>query len=614
MNLARALHFRLSIPVARSILVLSVILSLWGCTTAPQVKTEVMQNAASVSGKNTEPVSNEEYAPDAIDSMLVLDYPPSEEIAHQSFLRGLQFLHANQPQVAELFYKRALANSPRNRFLAFQLAEILAGQGATGEALRVARAGEKYPGTPNSSEYHLLARLYRESEDLDSSKVYYSKAIEANEQNLRALVEYSIILEVQKDYKELARVFELMLPLLDYPEAMVDKLLRLHRVNQNDSAMVELLRVAYEAHGTVDYARLLAELLAAQGKNEESQKVVVSILDKNSQDAESWKLLVRLQLLAGQLEEARRSQAQLFSLDTTQGDVLQRLAMLEYDVGRFDSATIHFQHLVRLNSKDHVAHFFLSHLAQIKGDSTQALQHIRSALSIKPQAIPYRNQLGVIYYLSGNYSQAHQVFDSTLAVEENSLSMHLKGSAFVHQANRLQRDQKGLTLPLRKEASIWFKKSYDLDSSNTELIFDMAANYERRDSLDLAIKWFNVLIKRNPDHAPGLNYLGYMLVDSKRDVKRGAQLIDSALARDPENLAYLDSKGWSLYRLGHYAEALKVMEYVESKGMDDETLWEHMAWICEALQLKDRALEYWKKVLRLNAQHKKALERAGVQP
>ena len=244
MNLARALHFRLSIPVARSILVLSVILSLWGCTTAPQVKTEVMQNAASVSGKNTEPVSNEEYAPDAIDSMLVLDYPPSEEIAHQSFLRGLQFLHANQPQVAELFYKRALANSPRNRFLAFQLAEILAGQGATGEALRVARAGEKYPGTPNSSEYHLLARLYRESEDLDSSKVYYSKAIEANEQNLRALVEYSIILEVQKDYKELARVFELMLPLLDYPEAMVDKLLRLHRVNQNDWAMVELLRVA----------------------------------------------------------------------------------------------------------------------------------------------------------------------------------------------------------------------------------------------------------------------------------------------------------------------------------------------------------------------------------
>ena len=192
--------------------------------------------------------------------------------------------------------------------------------------------------------------------------------------------------------------------------------------------------------------------------------------------------------------------------------------------------------------------------------------------------------------------------------------MHLKGSAFVHQANRLEHQQKGLSLPLRKDASIWFKKSYDLDSTNTELLFDMAANYERRDSLDLAIKWFNRLIQRNPDHAPGLNYLGYMLVDSKRDVKRGAQLIDSALARDPENLAYLDSKGWSLYRLGRYAEALKVMEYVESKGMDDETLWEHMAWICEALQLKDRAMEYWKKVLRLNAHHKKALERAGVKP
>lgn len=558
--------------------------------------------------------SSAAIVPDAVDSLLQLKGPPSEDVAHESYLRGLQLLQQGQPQLAELFYKRALANSPHNRFLAFQLAEILAEQEKSAEALKIARSGVKYPGESNSSEFHLLARLYRENSEIDSAKAYYRKAIESNDQNLRALYEYSLLLEILQEYNELSRVYDMLLPLLDYPRSMIEKQLLLYRLNQNDSAMVELLQVAFQTQGDPDYARLLAEVLEAQGKNTDAQAIVVQTLDKFPEDRDSWNSLVRLQLRAGQLEEARRSQSRLFYLDTTQTDVLQRLAMLEYDVGRADSAGSHFRRLLRLDSTDHVAHFFLSHLAQISGDTSRALLHIRASIALRPDALPYRNQLGAIYYLSGNYVRAHEVFDSTLSMSAHPLPMQLKANAYTHEASRVGSTSPERSRQLRLSALEWMLKAYALDSNAVDLQFDIASNYERLDSLDQSINWFSRLLGRDPRSHAALNYLGYLLVDSQRDVARGVLLIDSALALDPDNLSYLDSRGWALYRLGRFSEALQVMEGIEAKGMEDATLWEHLALICEALNMPDRAKSYWERLLKLNPRDATALQRTGGVP
>lgn len=596
-------------------ILLALLVVLSGCakTRGPeqQAAQELAHTAAQAQAKD-QPAAEEKNRRDAVDSLLLLNGPPSIDVAHESFLRGLSLMQVGQAQYAEMYYKRALANAPRNRFLAFELAGILAGEEKSGEALAIARAGERYPGTPNSSEYHLLASLYRENGLVDSAKVYYRKAIAENDQNLKALYEFSLLLEVLQEYQELSKVFDLLLPLLDYPRPMIEKQLLLYKLSQNDSAMVKLLSTAFQVHGDGDYARMLAEVLESQGKNAEAQQAVVQSLDIDPTDRDSWNALVRLQLRAGQLEEARRSQTRLYSLDTTQTDVLQRLAMLEYDVGRLDSAGNHFTRLAKLDSNDHVARFYLSHLAQLAGDSATALKRIREALALKPDALPYHNQLGAIYYLSSNYAEAHAVFDSTLAHTQHPLPMQLKASAYVHEAQRSPYATQAQEL--RLQAREWLLKALALDSTSIDLMFETASNFERLDSLDAAQYWFNRLLTRDPQNHVALNYLGYMLVDSQRDIPLGAALIDSALALSPGNTAYMDSRGWALYRQQRFADALKVMESVEAAGMDDVTLWEHMALICEALELQERAQDYWRRVLKLEPDHTKALKKLGEMP
>ena len=83
-----------------------------------------------------------------------------------------------------------------------------------------------------------------------------------------------------------------------------------------------------------------------------------------------------------------------------------------------------------------------------------------------------------------------------------------------------------------------------------------------------------------------------MLIDHDKDVNRGLSLVEKALHHLPEESSYLDSKAWGLYKIGKYEEALKILEKLEASGMKANELWLHLAKVCEALKLDERANEY----------------------
>jgi tetratricopeptide (TPR) repeat protein len=68
----------------------------------------------------------------------------------------------------------------------------------------------------------------------------------------------------------------------------------------------------------------------------------------------------------------------------------------------------------------------------------------------------------------------------------------------------------------------------------------------------------------------------------------------------PES-GFFGFKGWALYRLGRFDEALKVMESLENEFQKSLTCFKMLPFmtsrlpICEALNLNDRALAYYRK-------------------
>jgi len=141
---------------------------------------------------------------------------------------------------------------------------------------------------------------------------------------------------------------------------------------------------------------------------------------------------------------------------------------------------------------------------------------------------------------------------------------------------------------------------YYMHTSNefkSKIALRIAHNYELMDSITVAVVWLEQLVAQEPENHTAMNNLGYILIDRDIDVKRGLSLVEKALTYVPEEYSYLDSKAWGLYKTGKYEEALQIFEKLEAGGMKVNELWEHLAAVCEALKLDERAKAYRAKIV-----------------
>jgi tetratricopeptide (TPR) repeat protein len=70
-----------------------------------------------------------------------------------------------------------------------------------------------------------------------------------------------------------------------------------------------------------------------------------------------------------------------------------------------------------------------------------------------------------------------------------------------------------------------------------------------------AIELYEKALALDPKNLTATNGLGYILVDTGTDVKRGLELCRKAVQTRPQSAAYLDSLGWAYFKSGELNEA-----------------------------------------------------------
>jgi predicted Zn-dependent protease len=142
---------------------------------------------------------------------------------------------------------------------------------------------------------------------------------------------------------------------------------------------------------------------------------------------------------------------------------------------------------------------------------------------------------------------------------------------------------------------------------NPDISYQRAVLLERAGRVGTAITALEALHRERPLDDNVSNALGYTLADHRRELPRAEQLIRAALAGQPDNPAVLDSLGWVLYRRGHGAAALPVLERA-FRLLHDGDIGSHWGEVLWAAGRKSEARAAWQRALAADPENPRLAE------
>lgn len=117
-----------------------------------------------------------------------------------------------------------------------------------------------------------------------------------------------------------------------------------------------------------------------------------------------------------------------------------------------------------------------------------------------------------------------------------------------------------------------YKRTGNLDYLAQVAMLEFEVAKDRKKVLKSVIKKFEDVLAVLDNHIYQ-NYLGYILIDYDIDVKKGLKLVEKALEKAPNNLAYIDSLAWGQYKLKDCKNAkINMQKVVDSAGLNDDEI------------------------------------------
>lgn len=129
------------------------------------------------------------------------------------------------------------------------------------------------------------------------------------------------------------------------------------------------------------------------------------------------------------------------------------------------------------------------------------------------------------------------------------------------------------------------------------LFFTRGITYERTGQWPEAEADFRRALELNPGQPQVLNYLGYSLVEKQMKLDEALDMIERAVAAEPDSGYIVDSLGWVLYRLGRYEEAVVHMERAAELLPIDPVVNDHLGDVYWAVGRHLEAEFQWKRAL-----------------
>lgn len=139
-----------------------------------------------------------------------------------------------------------------------------------------------------------------------------------------------------------------------------------------------------------------------------------------------------------------------------------------------------------------------------------------------------------------------------------------------------------------------------------ELVYDQAMMAEKADRMEDMERLLRQIMVAQPDHYHAYNALGYSLADRGMRLPEAKQLIEKAVALQPDDAYIQDSLAWVEFRLGHAPRALEILRAAYAKRPDPEIA-AHLGEVLWAQGRSEEAKKVWSEGLLLSSDNETLL-------
>ncbi|MGO8985929.1 MAG: tetratricopeptide repeat protein [Terriglobales bacterium] len=493
-------------------------------------------------------------------------------------LLGRLYRLNNDLQKAEAEFKTAVKLQPDSEEAVTTLAYLY---NELGDTTRAAQVLSSVPGQERSAKlYSALGYTYEQQKQYKEAIDAYRHAIEMDRDNLdairglaqnllndgqadAALEQYKVIADANpEDAQTYVRIAEIY-----------------RRQGKFDLALENLKKAESMVQDSVEVPYNIAAIYQAQGRYDEAIPIMVDLL-KKSEKAD------------GKYSNGERSNRAVF---------LERLGMIYRDQGNNQYANDTFREIILLGGDDNIERGYQQII-----DTWREAKEWQKALATAQEAVKKLPSQQMKMVLA---AQQADMGDADLAVK--TVKAMLKGDGSPEDREiYIRLAEMNTRLRRFSEAEQDLDKAEQMSTKSEEkrdVWFLRGATFERDKHYTEAEEQFKKVLVSDPENAPALNYLGYMLADQNLKLEEALDYIKRAVDLDPTNGAYLDSLGWAYFRLGKYELAEDNLQKASQKINTDPTVHDHLGDLYQKTgRLKlaatnwERALSEWNRDIAVN--------------
>ena len=279
------------------------------------------------------------------------------------------------------------------------------------------------------------------------------------------------------------------------------------------------------------------------------------------------------------------------------GLLLPHVGFAYEQLGQFDAAVTAFDEAHRLAPDDLLVTSYLIQANVSAKKYAAAIELARVARAAHPEDLRLARLQAQAFRQNGQPDRAVAVLQEVLDKQADRPLAYVVLAQGYMDANRGPD-----AVTLLEQAQVKFP-------TDTSVTFELGAVLEKQKRFADAEAAFRRVLAREPDHAPTLNYLGYMLADRGERLEESVGYLKKALEIDPDNGSYLDSLGWAYFKGNKLELADDNLKRAADQLKTNSVIQDHYGELLARQGRFDEAIAAWMRAL---AGDGDSIDRAGI--